>query len=233
MKIKDIITEARVAPDKNIMGIVAHIVDTANTEYQEFLDSHNDQDDIDELADMLNMEAEMYDDNASIEFHVNHEPRKDPNEYISAAASWEGEEDKHIDIILHAKNLEGTWGPKTFKEIMMKAIAHETIHFGQYDKMGKEKLGQTQSGHEKGTKIKNNGGTARDWERSYLRDPHELMAYGHDLAGEINDLDNPEQVLRSPEKYINDLPVYKKFRGIFHKESPQIKALLKYTANYM
>ena len=33
------------------------------------------------------------------------------------------------------------------------------------------------------------------------------MAYGSDLASEIKDTDNPEQVLRNPEAYKNDLSV--------------------------
>ena len=231
MKIADIITEARVQPDNSIIEIMDGIIDSVQAQYQDMLDNNGDKDDIDELADLFNDEVEDYE--LPIEFHVNHEERKDPNEWISAAASWEGDEEKFIDIILHAKNLEGSWGPKTFKQYLMRALAHETIHFGQYDKMGKEKLGQTQSGHQKGTAVVAKGGTARDWERMYLRDPHELMAYGHDLAQEINDTDNPAEVLRSIEKYRNELPVYNKFRNIFHKESPQIRSLLKYATQYL
>lgn len=231
MKIVDIITEAKVKPDDTILDIMDGVIDAVNAEYQSYLDSNNDVDDIDELADLLNDEVEM--EELPIVFHVNHEPRKDPNEQMSAVASWEGDEEKGIDIVLHAKNLEGTWGPKTFKKTLLGALAHETIHFGQYDKMGKEKLGQTLSGHQKGTAAVAKGGTARDWERMYLRDPHEIMAYGHDLAKDILDMENPQQVIRQIERYKDELPVYKKFRSIFHKESPQIKSLLKYTTQYL
>lgn len=231
MKILEIIKEATLDPDQDMLDSLSYVLDNVNAEYSDYLQNNNDVDDIEELAELLNMEVE--EEGLPIVVHVNHEPRNDPNEYISAVASWEGDEDKGIDIILHAKNLEGTWGPKTFKSIMMKALAHETIHFNQYDKMGKEKLGKTLSGHQKGTAMVKKGGSARDWERSYLRDPHELMAYGHDLAGEIMDTDEPEKVIRNIEQHKHELPVYSKFRNIFHKEAPQIKALLKYTTKYL
>jgi hypothetical protein len=231
MKITEIIYEATLNPDNEMLEVMKQVLDAVNSDYLEFLNSNNDVDDIEELAELLNDEIEA--EELPVVVHVNHEPRKDPNEYISAVASWEGDEDKGIDIILHAKNLEGTWGPKTFKSIVLKALAHETIHFNQYDRMGKEKLGKTLSGHQKGTELVKKGGTARDWERSYLRDPHELMAYGHDLAGEIMDMENPNEVIRNIEKYKNELPVYKKFRSIFHKEAPQIKNLLKYAVQYL
>lgn len=231
MKIADIIMETKIDPDMNLLKIMDSIIDDVHAEYQQMLDANNDVDDIDELADLFNDEVEM--EELPIVFHVNHEPRKNPNEWINAVASWEGDEDKNIDIILHAKNLEGSWGPKTFKQYLMRALAHETIHFGQYDKIGQEKLGRTKSGHQKGTDLVKKGGTARDWERSYLRDPHELMAYGHDLAAEINDLDNPQEVIRNIEQYKHELPVYDKFRNIFHKEAPQIRQLLKYAVQYL
>ena len=84
----------------------------------------------------------------------------------------------------------------------------------------------------KGVEKKKSGGTEQDLMRMYLRDPHELMAYGHDLADEIRDTDAPEETIRNPEKFINELPVYQRFRNIFPKDSKQIKQLMKYTANY-
>lgn len=229
MKFKEL-NEAKVNPDLDLIHLMSQIIDDVNREYQEFLDENGDQDDIDHLADLLNDEVEH--EELPIVVHVNHEPRKDPNEYISAQASWAGDDDKGIDIILHAKNLEGTWGPKTFKQILLSAIKHETIHFGQYDKIGKEKLGKIKSGHQKGTELVAKGGTHEDWLRKYLEDPHELMAYGHDLAQEIKDEDNPEQVLRNPEKYIDVLPTYKRFRSVFDRNSKEIKQLLRYAAAY-
>ena len=58
------------------------------------------------------------------------------------------------------------------------------------------------------------------------------MAYAHDLADEMRNVDNPEEALRNPEKYIKELPSYQRFRGIFPVNSKQIKQLLKYTADY-
>lgn len=224
------ITEARVTPDNAILDVMDSIIDSVNDEYKEFLEQNNDQDDIEELAELLNWEVE--EEGLPVVVHVNHEPRKDPNEWISAAASWEGENDKGIDIILHAKNLEGKWGPETFKQMMMRMLAHETIHFGQYDKIGKERLDKTQSGHQKGTAAVKAGGTERDWKRMYLRDPHELMAYGNDLASEIRDTADPDKTIRNIEAYRSELPTYERFRDIFPKDSKQIKQLLKYTYDY-
>jgi len=39
------------------------------------------------------------------------------DEWLSAAADWTEEEGKFMTIYLHAKNLEGVYGPKTFKKI--------------------------------------------------------------------------------------------------------------------
>ena len=61
--------------------------------------------------------------------------------------------------------------------------------------------------------------------------PCELSACTH-LASEIKDTDNPEQVLRNPEAYKNDLPSYTRYRQVFEPNSKEIKQLLKYTADY-
>lgn len=229
MRIYEIVSEARVNPDSDFLDQIEEIVDDSIAEYQDFLASNNDVDDIDELEEILN--SNNYDE-LPIEFVTDHNPRKDPNEWISAAADWSEKEGKFVTVYLHAKNLEGRWGPKTFKNIVMRMLGHETIHWNQYDKMGADVLNNYQSGHQKGVALKNKTGNERDWMRSYLRDPHELMAYAHDLAQEMQDTDNPEDALRNPEKYKNEMPVYQRFRDIFPPNSKQIKQLLKYTADY-
>ena len=229
MKIRDIV-EAKLEPDHGFLRQVEEIVDDALEEYAEFLANNNDQDDIDELEELLN--ASNYDE-LPIEFIADHNPRRDPNEWISAAADWDPKEGKSVRVFLHAKNLEGVYGPKTFKKILMRMLAHETIHWKQYDKFEPGVLDTYKSGYMKGVEKKDAGGTERDLMRMYLRDPHELMAYAHDLADEIKDnTDNPELALRNPEKYINELPVYQRFRQSFPKDSKQIKQLMKYTADY-
>lgn len=228
MKISDIL-EARVSPDHEFLNDLEEIVDESLEEYQSFLEENGDKDDIDELEEILNSNIA---DELPIEFITDHHPRKDPDEWISAAADWTEEGGKFITVYLHAKNLEGVYGPQTFKKILMRMLGHETIHWNQYDKMGADVLNNYQSGHQKGVKLKQKTGKDRDWMRSYLRDPHELMAYAHDLADEIRDTESPEDALRNPEKYIKELPVYQRFRDIFPSNSKQIKALLKYTADY-
>lgn len=229
MKIRDVV-EARLEPDRDFLEQVEEIVDDALEEYAEFLVNNNDQDDIDELEELLN--ASNYDE-LPIEFIADHNPRRDPNEWISAAADWDPKEGKSVRVFLHAKNLEGVYGPKTFKKILMRMLAHETIHWKQYDRFEPGVLDTYKSGYMKGVEKKDAGGTERDLMRMYLRDPHELMAYAHDLADEIKDnTDNPELALRNPEKYIDELPVYQRFRQSFPRDSKQIKQLMRYTADY-
>ena len=218
-----------IKPDSNFIDAIEDIIDNTNTEYQTFLDNNDNVDDIEELADILNYHNV---DEFPIDFIVNNKPRADKNEWVSAMADWSLVEGKTITVILHSKNLENYWGPISFKEILMKMLAHETIHFNQYDKINPLIINTLMSGHQKGIKLKENGGTERDWMRSYLRDPHEIMAYGHDLSVEIKESSNPAIALRNPEMFINELPVYARYRDIFPKDANQIKQLLKYTASY-
>ena len=229
MKIVEVLSEKRVEPDWEFLRQLEPIVDDSIDENQEFLDSNNDVDDIDELEEILNGNV---DEDLPIEFITDHNPRKDKDEWISAAADWTPDEGKFVTVYLHAKNLERVYGPKTFKDILMRMLQHETIHWNQYDKMDQKVLPNYQSGYMKGLDKVKKGGSERDLMRSYLRDPHELMAYGSDLAGEIKNLDNPEQVLRNPEAHRKQLPVYDRFRNSFPANSKQIKQLLKYTADY-
>ena len=221
---------ARISPDNDFLGQVEEIIDDSLTEYQEFLKQNNDVDDIDELEEILN--SNNYDD-LPIDFITDHNPRKDPNEWISAAADWTPDEGKSVRVFLHAKNLETAYGPITFKNLLMQMLAHETIHWGQYDRMGGDVLDGYKSGYMKGVAKKQAGGTDKDLMRMYLRDPHELMAYASDLAHEITDnTDNPQVTLRNPEKFAYALPAYQRYRESFPSCSKQIRQLLKYTANY-
>lgn len=221
--------EARVEPDQDFLYQLEEIIDDSIEEYQEFLEENNDVDDIDELEVILNSNNV---DDLPIEFITDHSTRKDPNEWISAVADWTEKEGKFVTVYLHAKNLAGAYGPKTFKNVLMRTLGHETIHWNQYDKMGAKVLNNYKSGYQKGVIKKNAGGTDRDLMRSYLRDPHELMAYAHDLASEMKETDNPEEALRNPEKYKAELPVYNRFREIFPPNAKQLRQLLKYTADY-
>lgn len=229
MKIHEIITEAPLPPMQEWVDDFMWVVDQANADYQEFLDDNNDQDDIEELRDFLEFHM---DEQLPIEFYVQHGPS---NQYIAAEAGMDDKTGEvFINIHLFADKLaNGGWGPKTFKQLMLSAIKHETIHLNQYAKIGKGNLNKVKSGHQKGQELKNKTGKERDWMRSYLRDPHEIMAYGHDLAREIEDLENPQQVIRQIEQYKDELPTYERFRSIFDKNAPQIKMLLKYTTRYL
>ena len=222
------LTEAKVEPDKEFMSQVEQILDDSIEEYQQILDSNGDVDDIDELEDILNQNNY---ENLPIEFIASDQERKDPNEWISAEAGID-KDGKFMNVYLFSKNLEGKYGPKTFKQLVMRMLAHETIHWNQYSKIGLDKVNKIKSGHQKGTELANKTGRSEDWMREYLRDPHELMAYASDLASEIKDTDNPEQVLRNPEAHKQDLPSYARYRTVFEPSSKEIKQLLKYTADY-
>ena len=227
MKIFEIV-EARVEPDKKFMSQVEDIIDDSIEEYQEYLDDNNDVDDIDELEEILN--NNNY-DNLPIEFIATDQEREDPNEWISAEAGID-KDGKFMQVYLFSQNLKNKYGPKTFKQMVMRMLAHETIHWNQYSKIGLDKVNKIKSGHQKGTDLAKKTGNQQDWMREYLRDPHELMAYASDLASEIKDTDDPEQVLRNPEAYKNDLPSYARYRTVFEPNSKELKQLLKYTADY-
>ena len=227
MKIYEIV-EARVEPDRKFMDQVEEILDDSIDEYQEYLDTHNDVDDINELEEILNNNNF---DNLPIEFIASNQERQDPNEWISAEAGID-KDGKFMQVYLFSQNLKNKYGPKTFKQMVMRMLAHETIHWNQYSKIGLDKVNKIKSGHQKGTDLAKKTGNQQDWMREYLRDPHELMAYASDLASEIKDTDDPEQVLRNPEAYKNDLPSYARYRTVFEPGSKELKQLLKYTTDY-
>lgn len=221
------LTEARVEPDKKFMSQIERAIDKSNAEYAQFLQDNNDQDDIDYLAELLN----KYTTRLPVEFEVIDDERKDPNEWISAEAGV-NDSGEFMTMYLFSTNLEGKWGPKTFKNIMMQAMSHEAIHWNQYGRIGHEKLGKIKSGHQKGQEKMAKSGDPKDWMRSYLADPHELMAYASDLSTEIKQLDDPENALRNPERYKEQLPSYARYRQVFEPNSRELRQLLKYTADY-
>ena len=228
MKLAEILNEAPVSPDRNILETMDWILDEVNAQYAQFLKDNDDEDDIDYLCEI--MEEYIEDEGLPIEVHVDPTEKKDPNAWISAMAGKD-EDGSFMQIILNEYNLKGKWGPETFKTIVMQAIQHETIHLGQYAKI--PDISKVKSGHVKGTELKKKTGKERDWMRSYLRDPHELMAYANDLASEILEYDRPYDVLSNPEQYISELPTYQRFRAIFPKDSKQVKQLLKYAYQYL
>lgn len=233
MRLRDLeICEATLTPRNDIVDIVLDAVDQASDDYQEYLRDNNDQDDIEYLAELI---EEHLDGQIDLEVYVNHTPRKDPNEWLSAEAGVQ-DNVEFINIILHADNLNGRWGPSTFRKIMKSALEHETIHLNQFSKIGHDKLAGMKSGHQKGTeKMKSVPDNKKQevWQREYLKDPHEIMAYAHDMARELEDSDNPLQLLRSMEQHRDKSTVYSKYRSLFDKDDAVIKQLLKYTSQYL
>lgn len=222
------IFEANVYPDQEFMALLSDGVDEALDEYAEYLADNDDVDNIDELADML--EASI-DDELRVDFVVNHEPTKSDwwmNAQAMTGEDEDGERVTDINVVLNAKNMEGVYGPKTFKKMLMRLISHELVHKGQHSRI--PDLDKMSSGYQKSELQKSD---PRAKERTYLRDPHELMAYGETLAQEIADTEDPQATLRNPEAQMDLLPTYARFRNIFPRNSKQIKALLKYTSHYL
>ena len=196
------LTEANLPPDHEYLALIGEILDEASAEYAEFLKGNNDQDDVEELADILQSYSDA--EELNLDWHV-------------------GETDSII----------GNWGPKSFKDSVLKTLAHETIHLAQRDKMGAEKYNTLPSGYMQGLKKAKKSGKEQDMIRTYFRDPQELMAHGHDLAQEILASSNPEDALRNPEKYRNELPSYDKHRAIFPPNAKPLQKLLSYAAGYV
>lgn len=232
MKIREIINEAVLDPKVDILDEIEQAIDGANRDYEQFLEKNNDQDDIEYLAELI---EDYIESDIPIEVHVNPAKRSNPNEWISAEAGVD-DTGEFINLILHSDNLVGKWGPKTFKNLVMQAMAHETIHLQQYDRIGHDKLKDLISGHQRGTQAMKSVPIDKQqavWMRHYLSDPHEIMAYAHNIASEIQELGNPEEVIRNINKYTDDVPSYALYRRIFDKDSKIIKQLLKYTAGYL
>jgi len=230
MRYYEFVTEAILEPDQEMVSAVSNIVDEVNIEYVEYLDQNYNNDDIDVLAELLNKKTKQV--GLPIEWLNYPDDRQNPDEWISAIASSGPGGDK-LTVILWNDNLENAWGPETFKEMVLQMLSHETIHFNQYSKIGRDRLGDIESGHQKGEKLKAKTGKDRDHLRSYLRDPHELMAYGHDLSQEIKRTSDPIKALRNPEAFIDELPVYNQFRNIFPPNAKPLQKLMSYAARYI
>ena len=221
------IAEARLQPDRDYISIVGEILDDANAEYVKFLKNNNDKDDLEELIDLLQAYTG---DELDITWHIGETGKKAVDWYIQSAIVHG---DGSIDVIIDPDSTIGHWGPKSFKDSVLKTLAHETIHLAQRDRMGVEKYKNLPSGYMLGIKKAEKSGKERDLIRTYFRDPQELMAHGHDLAQEILASSNPEEALRNPEKYRDELPAYDKHRQIFPPNAKPLQRLLSYASGYV
>lgn len=215
-------------PNDDSIENISEILDMVCEEYKEFLSSNKDKDDPEELADI--MDTLFHDMGIKIEVLVGPKNAKAVDWYIQSAIVAA---DGTIVLVLDPDSIDGYWGPETFKQSVVKTLEHEHIHLSQRDRMGKKKYKQLPSGYQLGLRKKEKTGKERDLIRTYLRDPHELMAHGHDLAREIQKSKNPEEALRNPEKYRSELPTYDKHREIFPSNSKPLQRLLLYATNYI
>lgn len=222
------ITEGILEPDQEHLANIASIIDMGNTEYAEFRDSNNGKEDPEELAEI--MDSLFHSMDLPIEFDVGPPNTKAIDWYIQAAIVHGGGE---IQVILDPDSIHYDFGPKTFKKVLLKTLEHEDIHLAQRDRMGKEKYNSLPSGYMMGLRKKEKTGKEQDLIRTYLRDPQELMAHGHDLAREIQDSSDPESALRNPEKFREELPTYDKHRVIFPMNAKPLQRLISYASQYL
>lgn len=229
MRANEFITDGVLQPDADYINELSWMIDMANEEYQEYLDDNNDEDDADELASIMEHIFDHY--GVPIEVDVGEAGTKAVDLFIQDAIVAGGGE---ILLTLHRDSIEfGYWGPKTFKEKVIKTLEHEDIHLRQRDRMGSEKYNTLPSGYQLGLRKKEKTGKEQDLIRTYLRDPQELMAHGHDLALEIQSSNDPEEALRNPEKYRDELPTYDKHRVIFPPNAKPLQRLISYAARYL
>lgn len=217
------------SPDYDAVAKISDILDDVCADYCNYLDHNHDIDDIDYLCELLNEHTQF--SGLPIRWVNQDNNRSNPDEWISAAAST-GPDGNSIAVILWHYNLENKWGPETFKAIVLRMLCHETIHFEQYNRIGLDCINSIESGSQKGQKLKAKTGKDCDYQRLYLSDPHELMAFGHDLYEEIKLTSDPDKALRNPEAFIKELPVYNQYRNIFPSNSKPLQKLLSYTARY-
>jgi len=215
-------------PDETFILDISDVIDSTNTEYQQYLNENNDIDNAEELADIMNSLLQAYDlDHIYIDVGI---PFVNAIDWYIQNAMVDGDGD--ITVMLDPTSIDGYWGPKTFKYVLLKTFEHEDIHMRQRDRMGEEKYNTLPSGYMKGVALMKKTGNQQDMKRLYFRDPQELMAHGHDLFREIERSANPDVVLRNPELYREELPTYDKHRAVFPANAKPLRRLLSYAARY-
>jgi len=220
---------ANLHPDANFITELSLLLDSVNEQYVAFLSDNNNVDDPTELADIMNSMFEVYDMD-HIYVDVGSATCVTAVDWYIQNAVVDG--DGEITIMLDPSSINGYWGPATFKDVVLKTLEHEDIHMRQRDRMGVNKYNSIPSGYMKGVLKAAETGNQNDMKRMYFRDPQELMAHGHDIYRELQRLDNPQEALRNPESFRNDLPTYDKHRAIFPPNAKPLQRLLGYAARY-
>jgi hypothetical protein len=151
------LTEARLQPDRDYLAQVGNLLNDANADYAEFLKNNNDKDDMDELVDILQSHSNA--DELDLNWHVGKPNKKAVDWYIQSAIVHG---DGSIDVILDPDSTIGHWGPKSFKDSVLKTLAHETIHLAQRDRMGADKYAKLPSGYMQGVRKAEKSGNERD-----------------------------------------------------------------------
>lgn len=231
MKASDFLSELRVLdPYSKVVKQAEIILDKSIPEYMKRTRSIGEddwEDDPDLLAKVLNKHSK----GTAFAWNVVPEGTKAVDWYVHSA-SVHG--DGKIIFNLHPESIDGKWGPKSFREVIMRFVEHEGIHLTQREKMGKEKYKELPSGYMKGRQIAGKDGDFSIVAQYYFSDPQEIMAHASDLANEVMKLDNPAKVIRNPEKYIDELPTYDKHKQHgFGPDHAVVKRLMRYASEYL
>ena len=208
------------------MGVVLKEV---GDKYESFLYFNNNVDDIDLLCKFLQERSNGFLD--VVDWEVDwHEPDGDSHEWFFASTEIVNGND-HVTFVLKGKNLERFWENEIFEYEVLGCFCHETIHLAQFAKCV-DKLDNFKSGFQKGVdEWERTGNENRLWEE-YYSDPFEIMAFGHNLYLETINSSEPEEVLREPENFLDELPTYLTYRRVFEKGNKIIKRLLRYAYEY-
>lgn len=226
MRIRELLTERALRPDKDLSKKFLQVLKNGIKNYFETEDETSP--DPDRLRDSFEKESK------GLPFKWNVAPDDAMNPvtpYIHSAALTMQDE---IAINLHAETIESNWDEEEFIKYAMYSFNHEAVHHEQA--MRKNAAGYEQPDY---------GGIAKARRKAkgdesmimhyYLADKEEIMAHAKDLATEMSLADDPGIVLRDPDGFIDYLPTWQKYRyvGKYSRKDPVIKRLLKYTAAYL
>ena len=216
--------------DKKLVDKMGVVLRDVGAKYESFLYFNNNIDDIDLLCKFLQERSVGYLD--MVDWGVDWEvPDFDEqNEWFFASAEIINGND-HVTFILKGKNLERFWENAIFEYEVLGCFCHETIHLAQFAKCNID-VNDFKSGYQKGVDEWERTGKEERLYEEYYSDPFEIMAFGHNLYLEAINSSEPEEALREPEYFIDELPTYLTYRRVFVKTDKVIKRLLRYAYEY-
>lgn len=231
MSVFEILSDRVLDPCQEIIDQTEMILDKSIPEYLDAMKPEGEERDWDDDPDLLAEILNRHSIETSVKWNVVSEGRTAVDWYVHSAIV---DGDGNLIFNLHPESIDGKWGPKSFREVIMKFAYHEGIHLAQRDRMGKEKYKSIPSGYMKGVRAASKTGDFNIIAQYYFKDPQEIMAHASDLAYEIVKLPNLKKAIRNPDKYIDKLPTYDKHvKHGFTIDSKVTKKLMRYTVDYL